>query len=331
LGSSTISLEKAFDYVEAKGVYSPRAQVAGFGTGLAIMLGNDCMSDLIAERFNWKFNRKTAPAFYTNSYQQDYPQVGLADVDWLEDCDVVDINNTQVPPPLGNATVRKQLSRSGMQVGVGPGGVEGQQVCWMYNKDLSYGVWPGANVEFFPLVTAGTVQQNPIMSMIDKNGNLLIVKTIGITGSTAPFAAAAAAEGTTVADGSVVWVVVSPTGQGWRVLPLPGPTGPVYQFTVYYQTKAVLFANLQQMLDPIPDNYARIFLRALEFQCRGSSSNPADQKIFQEDYPKWLKSLESAKEQGDREQNAYGAFPESSPVEETYRYRRNPQDPSQPY
>lgn len=330
MGSSTITLEAALDYVEAKGIPSPRAQVAGFGTDLAIMLANDVMNDLIAERFNWKWNRVSAPPFLTNSYQQDYPQIGLANIGWLEDGDWVDINNTgQLPKPGGNVAVVRQISRAFTQAGRGYSWFK-PTICWMANSQLNYGVWPGANVVYSPLITT-TVVQNPLMSMIDKNGNRMIVTTFGTTGSTAPFAAAAAPEGTVVTDGSVRWTVVSPDSQGFRIYPLPGPTGPVYQITPYYQKKAKQFVTLQDTLDPIPNDYATTFLRGLEFQCRGASPNPADQKIFLGGYPKWLDQLAKTRKQGDREADAYGMIPTSSPVDSYYGWARNPQDPSEPY
>lgn len=337
MGNSTISLEECFDYVAGKSVPDPRARTGGYGTRLAIRLGNDTLNDLISQRFNWKFNR-SAPrilspykgiSIYTNSYQQDYPLVGITDIAWLEDCTVVDINNTSVPPPLRSATVVKQLSRMGQWVGNGPL-IGNQSINWMYNKDMAFGQWPGAGMTYSPLITAQVVQ-NPIMSMIDANENLLIVTTFGTTGTVAPVLPAESDEGTTVVDGSVVWTVVAPNGQGFRIGPLPGPTGPVYQFTPYYQKVSPQFLNLQQMIDPFPDDYSTTFMRGLEFQCKGASDNPAFRKEFKEDYPLWLNEMEGAKKQGDRENNAYGAIPASVPVEETWGNRRNPQDPSEPY
>ena len=336
MGSSTIKLVSAFDYVAARGVPDPRAGAGGYGVQLALRLGQQVMNDLIAERFNWKWNRAIAAAFLTNSYQQDYPQIGLQALGWLETCAVVDINNTQVPPPLGTATVRRDLARAGMTLGYGPGGVRNQQVSWDYNRNLQFGKWPGPGVTFSPLITAQVVQ-NPIMSMVDANGNLLIVTTFGTTANVpptnvAPLLPPNTAEGTTVVDGTVVWTVVSPNSQGFRVFPLPGPTGPVYQFTPIYQQKAPTLLNLStSTLDPIPDDYSNVFFTGVEWQCKGASPNPAERKEFKDNYPLWLKSLEDARKQGDREADAYGMLPASSPVDNVYGWLRNPQDPSQPY
>jgi hypothetical protein len=227
--------------------------------------------------------------------------------------------------------VRRDLSPAGQTVGCGPGGVRNQQVSWDYNRNLQFGVWPGPQVPYSPLITANVVQ-NPLMSMIDANGNLLIVTGFGTTGSTAPLLAANSVEGTTVVDGSVTWTVVSPNSQGFRVFPLPGPTGPVYQFTPCYQVKAPTLANLNATtLDPIPDDYSNVFFTGVEWQCKGASPNPAERKEFKENYPLWLKSLEDTRKQGDREADAYGMLPATSPVENVFGWLRNPQDPSQPY
>jgi hypothetical protein len=37
------------------------------------------------------------------------------------------------------------------------------------------------------------------------------------------------------------------------------------------------------------------------------------------------------RKQGDRENDAYGMLPATSPIENVYAWVRNPQDPSQPY
>src|ERR1700683_2147170 len=112
MGNSTVSLQSVNDFVTAGGVPNPLTQPAGYGTQLALTLGNDVMADFIAERFNWKWNSQVATPFYTNSWQQDYPQIGLVNVDGREDCDRVDINNPSIPKPIRQMTVRRQLSRT---------------------------------------------------------------------------------------------------------------------------------------------------------------------------------------------------------------------------
>jgi hypothetical protein len=326
MGNSTIKLQDVIDWTKAKGIPVPTDQPTGYGTSLAIKLGNDVMGDIVAERFNWKWNRATAIPFYTNSYQQDYPQIGLTAIGWLEDADRIDINNTSIPKPLRSITVRRQLSRTSYAA------QPVDQLCWMQNSQLTYGTWPGAGVTFNPLIST-QVKQNPIMSMIDANGNRLVLTTFGTTGLAAPVLPASSAEGLTITDGTAVWTVVSPDGQGFRVFPLPGATGPVYQLTPYYQAKLQAIATLNSLLNPIPNDYIRLFQVGYDSYCLQSSPNPADQQKGARQYELWIKAMLDMKKQGDREADAYAMLPATSPVEFVYGPSglRNPQDPSQPY
>jgi hypothetical protein len=330
MGNSTTTLQSVFDDAKAKGIPIPTDQPGGYGTRLALKIGNDVMSAIVAERFNPKWNRKTATPFLTNSYQQDYPQIGITDIGWGEKADKVDINNTSFPKPTNVPGITFVRDLSVTSLNLWPV----NQICWLYNSQLNYGTWPGANVTFNPLLTTGPVIENPIMSMIDANGNLLIVTTIGTTGASAPVLPANSAEGTTVTDGSVIWTVVAGTSQGFRVFPLPGATGPVYQITPYYQMLLQKMATLGALINPIPDDQNYIFQVGIEWKCMMSSPNPQQRAEGMKNYPLWLKSLVDLLKQNDREPDAYGAFPADTPVESTYgvfRGLRNPQDPSQPY
>ena len=431
MGNSTTTLQSVYDYAKAKGIPIPTDQPGGYGTRLALKIGNDVMSSIVAERFNPKWNRAIAPSFLTNSYQQDYPQIGLGDIGWLEEADSVDINNTAFPKPtnIPGITVVRQLSRTSLAL------FPVNKLCWMYNKDLSYGAWPGNGVAFNPLITSGPVLQNPIMSMVDANGNRLIVALPGNQGGTtvsatpqslsptyasaspnglgrlitlyvlgnavpawivpgqyfnvnvsdgtlngrmlvtgtgvpfviggqtywgvvvqqlgdfdsvsqepitgtaslyngAPLLPANSVEGTTVLDGTVVWTVVNGEGQGFRVFPLPGATGPVYEITAYYQMLLEKLTSLQSLINPIPDDQNYIYQTGVEWMCRMSSPNPVDRAEAAKNWPLWLASLVKLLKQNDREIDAYDALPATSPVESVYgpyRGLRNPQDPSQPY
>ena len=324
MGNSTITLQKILDRVAAKGIPTPLSIAAGYGPDLALSMASDVMSEIIAERFNWKWNRATAAPFYTNSFQQDYPQTGLTNIGWGEDADRVDINNTAMPKPIKQLTFRRQLSRVGMAW------APVAEICWMYNNELSLGTWPGAGVTYYPLLASQT-KQNPIMSMLDANGNILIVTGFGTTGLTAPQLAANSPEGTTVTDGTVTWTVAGPMSQGFRVSPLPGAAGPVWQITPYYQMKAIALATLGAVINPIPDDFSRMFQDGMEAYCLKASPNPGDFKRGQDAEAKWLKSMMDSRKQGDREPDAYAMLPSSAPVESVWVGRRNPQDPSEPY
>lgn len=330
MGNSTTKLQDVYDWAKGKGIPIPTDQPGGYGTRLALKIGNDIMSSIVAERFNPKWNRAEAEPFLTNSYQQDYPQIGLVNIGWLEQADKVDINNTSFPKPtnIPGITVVRQISRTSLALW------PVNKLCWMYNKDLSYGTWPGPGITFNPQITTGPVLQNPIMSMIDANGNLLIVTTAGKTGTVAPVLAANSLEGASVTDGTVIWTVVNGESQGFRVFPLPGATGPVYQITPYYQMLLQKMTTLQSLINPIPDDQNYIFQTGVECMCKQSSPNPTDRAEGMKEFPLWLASLVKLLKQNNREPDDYSALPATSPVESVYgglQGVRNPQDPSQPY
>lgn len=326
MSNSTIKLQQVCDTLAAKGIPDPRGNASGYGDQLALDLATQVMADIVCERFNWKWNRANATPFYTNSWQQDYPQIAQAAgaIGWGEDCDLIDINNTVIPKPLWNLSWRRGLSRTNTSAW------RPENICWMYNQDLSLGTWPGADVTYSPLITTQAQPQNPLMSMIDVNNNILIVTTFGTTGTDAPFLPAGSAEGTTVEDGSVVWTCVSPTSQGFRVDNLPSATGPTYQVLPYVQLEPVTFTEMKQTLDPMPDSFSRFFYRVLESEWLIASPNPGDLKRGEEAKGAAMAAMAIAMKQGDREMNVYGLIPASRVVEERWDQGR-PYTANQPY
>jgi len=316
MGNSTIKLSNVFNVIAAKGIPDPRGGPSGYGDQLALECANEVMADIVCERYNQKWNRAIAAPFYTNSFQQDYPQLeqtaGI--IGWGEDGDVIDVNNTYIPKPLRNIKWRRGLSRTNLSRWWP------ENLCWMYNAELDIAVWPGADVTFYPLLgTSAPGGQNPIMNMLDANGNILIVTGFGTTGTVAPVLPAASAEGTTVVDGTVTWTCVSPTSQGFRIDRLPSAAGPTLEIRPYYQLDPPRFANMQQMLDPIPDSFSRFFFRGLQAQCLLNSPNPTDVKRGEalnerdrDGEPLWMKD---PKKQGDRELNIYALLPAQGVVE----------------
>lgn len=323
-GNSTKSVQSLYDTVAGEGIPDPRRIPAGYAKNLSLQLAQEVMNQIISERFNWKWNRRNAAPFLTNSWQQDYPQVGLSDLGWLEDCDVVDINNTALPKPRWQITIRKQLSTTSLQPS------RPNQICWMPNGLLVYGAWPGAGVVFNTQL-APLTKPNPVMSMIDSNGNTLVLTQVGTTGASAPAAEEGAVEGTTVDDGSCIWTVVDPNNAGFRLFPLPAATGPVLQVTPIYQKNAPAISDLLQLINPVPDDYSHYFLAGLRAKCLQASPNPGDRPRGQQAEQKWLESMAEISKQADREPDAYGLLPARPAVEPTFAYLRNPQDPSQPY
>lgn len=315
MGNSTIKLSDMYDWIAGRGIEDPRLKPSGYGDKLAIRMANNVIADLICDRLNWKWNSAVAAAFYTNSWQQDYPQLAQEGgiIGWGEDCTATRINDTSMPKPIQVPTPkwRRALpttSQSRWQIG---------NLCWMYNRDLQLGLgtWPGADVTYQPLIGTGPTAQNPLMYFVDANGNILIVTTFGTTGTVAPSLPASSAEGTTVDDGSVVWTCVSPDSQGFRIDNLPSATAPVWQVVPTFQVEPPLFVNMQQKLDPIPDSYSRHFERGLQYEALEAAPNAEITKKLVFTKQQWLEALEKSLKQGDREVNAYGLQPAGSVVE----------------
>jgi hypothetical protein len=337
MANSSQTLQTVLDAMAGKGIPDPRRVPGGYGNALALEMINRVLADLLTARFNWKFNRAVATPFYTNSWQQDYPQLAQAagPIGWGEDCDMVDINNTQIPKPLWNMTWRRGLSRTSVQMWR-PG-----ELCWMYNSELSLGSWPGPGVTYYPLVTSGPQGANPIMNFVDANGNILILTGFGITGGSQPSAPANSAEGVTVTDGGCTWTVASGGSQGFRLDKLPNQTGPAYQINPYYQMEPPTIATFKKALNPFPDSYLRHVRRGLEAECLAASPNPADAKRGQE-----MLALVKGKEglvkgwvaeivadmtkEGDKEPNVYGLVPLTQVVERRWD-QIGPYTADQPY
>lgn len=311
MGASTITLEQVLDTLTAKGIPNPRENASGYGDRMAIDLATQVFADIACERFNWKWNRADATPFHTNSWQQDYPQLAQPNgiIGWGEDCDAIDILNTVLPKPLRNLTWRRGLSRTSSLTGWWPG-----NICWMYNRDLFIGEWPGAGVVYSPL-NVSPQPKNPIMSMTDVNGNILIVTTPGTTGVTAPQLPANTLEGQTVVDNTVTWTCVSPTSQGFRLDKLPPAQGPTLLIKPYYQIDPITFTKYNQTLAPMPDSFSRFFYRGLESELLIASNNTADLKRGQQAKADWMIALRDAMKQGDREPNIYQLLPAQAVVE----------------
>lgn len=311
MGNSTKSVQSVFDAIASEGIPDPRLGASGYGDTLAYELSNQSMADIVCERFNWKWNRATARPFVTNSWQQDYPQLAQpgGPIGWGEDCDIIDINNSVMPKPMDNMKWRRQLSRTNTS------GWWPKNLCWMYNRELSLGAWPGAGVVYSPLITSAPQPQNPLMSMLDANGNILVVTGFGTTGTTAPAAPKGSIEGVTVHDGSVVWTVVSPDSQGFRIDRLPSATGPAFQIIPYYQLEPPVITDFEQLINPIPDSFSRFYYRLLRSECLTASANPADKARGETAKMDAMKAMEDSKEQGDKEVNIYQLVPVTSPVE----------------
>lgn len=294
------------------GELAPVVPTSGFTVSQQLTMATDVMLDLISQRFNFKFNRMKIPPFYTNSWQQDYAQIGSTfdtPIGWIENAYWVDINNTALPKPTYPIEVLRDLPVTSIS------GNPPEKVDWLPNDQLNFGVWPGAFQTYTPPLGAISTPTNPPINILDNHNNILVLTTYGVTGAIAPSLPANSAEGTTVNDGSCVWTVAGPKSQGFRLMPLPPQQGVVYQVNVVAQRKArAPFTKLSETLDPIPDDYANYFRDGFATYCYKLSPNAEMRKLFLAMKNGWLDSIERALKQGDREQTNAGFIPDRSVV-----------------
>jgi hypothetical protein len=312
--NSTTTLQAVSDYVMAMGELAPVLPAAGYSVNNCLNIATDVMLDLISQRFNWKWNRMKIPPWYTNSWQQDYAQIGstfTAPIGWIENAYWVDINNTALPKPTYPIEVLRDLPVTSIS------GNPPAKLDWEYNSQLVQGVWPGPNQKYTPPLGATVTPTNPTTNILDANGNILILTAYGTTNAvnTPPVLPANSPEGNTVNDGTCVWTVVDPNAQGFRIMPLPPQQGVVYQVNVVAQMKAPPpFTTMQQFISPIPDDYANYFRDGFQAYCYKISPNGQMRGMFKEMRQSWLASIEAAMKQGDREQTNSGFIPDRSVV-----------------
>lgn len=291
------------DFVTSVGQLAPIIPAGGYSTETALTMGTDVMRDIIKQRFNWKWNSFRIAPFYTNSWQSDYPS-SQTTIGWLEHCVAIDINNTSTPKPRCWPEIVRDLETS-YYAGSPP-----NQVSWFFNNRLEYGAWPGPAAVYTPLLGAPQTPTNPPIAFIDGNGNILLLTIFGTTGATAPQAPASSPAGTVVADGTCVWVVCDPFAQGFRVSPLPPQSGVVYQVNLIAQAKPLVFANLSQMIDPIPDDFAGSFRDGFMAYCYKMSPDPKISAQFLQRWQMWQATLLETAKQGDKERDNAGFFPD---------------------
>jgi hypothetical protein len=303
MGNSTVSLRSVVDFVTSVGQLQPIIPAGGYSTATALRMASDVMRDLLKERFNWKWNSFVCFPFWTNSWQSDYP-TNHTNIGWIEHVVAIDINNTSTPKPRCWPEAVRDLETS-YYAGTPP-----NQVSWFLNYRLEYGAWPGAGKVYTPLLGAPQTPSNPPMAITDANTNYLALSTFGTTGANPPVLPALAPAGQTVNDGTCVWTVCSPFAQGFRISPLPPQSGVVFQINVIAQAKPMLFTQLSQMLDPIPDDFSGAFVDGFMSYCYKMSADPKISGQFIQRWQMWQNGLMETAKQGDREKDNAGFYPD---------------------
>lgn len=331
VANSTIQLQEVVDYGRTFPDLTPVLKAGGYADQparniadrvMAALLGGALVDGQQVGPFPWKWNRVQPAPFWTNSWQQDYAsRISPNTLGWLQDGVAIDIFNTAQPKPEFGLEVVRDLSTTGAQFG------RPQQVCWLYNKDLQYGVWggdistvvgppnPAASSVYTNPLGAASTPANPIMQIIDVNGNYLLLTGYGVEGSTAPLAAAAATPGTVATPGAgatTQWTVVDPYGPGFRLSPRPPQTGVTWTISLVGQKRPVRFTTLQQTLDPLPDDFAVYFKEGFIVHCYRHSPELRIRGKFQDEFKLWMQGLQEALGKADKEREPYGFYPDTT-------------------
>ena len=135
---------------------------------------------------------------------------------------------------------------------------------------------------------------------------------------------------TTVLDGTVVWTAINPKGQGFRLNPIPPNNGVVWQVNPVAQMRVPRFSNMQQTLEPIPDDWESYFKNGFYAQCYRHSPDPKVRAKFKDEWELFMKSLDNAVKQGQREMDDFGFYPGNPGVMDTG-WALNPTRPDWPY
>lgn len=335
--NSSYDLQSVVDIASTNGDTAPALATGGFSQQPALQIANMVMQAILlggpgGQPCNWKFNRQLVPPFPTISWQQDYFVPGVVTLGWLESCYGIQFTNTSQPKPKFALEVKRDLMVTFQQTG-GPG-----KICQMPNKLLQVGTWgdtelqtptgqnnPGPGAIYTNPLTSVNQPSNPITGIADAFGNFWVVTTYGTCGMANPFLSnlnpvypsltSPNTVATTAADGSVVWTAINPNGQGFRLNPIPPQQGVVWQINPVGQTRINQFTTLTQSLDPLPDDYYPYFVDGFFAQCYRRNPDPKIRARFPQEWQNWLRSLDMAVRQEQREETDFGFVPTSAILE----------------
>ena len=336
--NSSYDLQSVVDIASANGDTAPALATGGFSQQPAIQIANMVMQAMLlggpgGQPCNWKFNRFLVPPFPTISWQQDYFVPGVVALGWLESAYGIQFTNTSQPKPKFALEVKRDLMVTFQQTGY-PG-----KICQMPNKLLQTGAWgdtelqtptgqnnPGPGAQYINPLTSVNQPNNPITQITDPNGNFWVVTTYGTCGNSQPSWTASPVYPTltspntvasAVADGSVIWTAINPNGQGFRLNPIPPQQGVVWQINPIGQNRINQFTTLTQSLDPVPDDYYPYFVDGFLAQCYRRNPDGKIRARYQQEWANWLRSLDMAVRQEQREETDFGFVPTSAGVMET--------------
>lgn len=309
--TSTLTVLQLVDYARLFPWTTPAIGVAGYSDQPAVSFADEIMKRIMARSNPWKWNAAKLPAFQTQPYQQDYPtSLSQNQMGWLQAAIMVDINATSVPKTIPPMTVVQNLLPTFLANAP-------RKVCWIPNALAQTATWGGGNatdpgpntVYKNPLASqGGGPGNNPWTAITDPNGNLQLVTTYGVTGSSAPsWPAASATPGTTTPDGSVIWTVQDPNGVTLRLDALATNNSIVWEIRSIYQVKPPNVTSLSQTMAPIPDDLSYLVKQGFLTMCY----KQVDSNKFNDEFAQWLENIQEAMGSSDREYQEFGFYPAS--------------------
>lgn len=351
MGNSSVTLQDLVDDARSNAELAPAIPTGGYSDAPALSIANDVMQNMLAggpmgQPFNWKWNRMLEKSFFINSWQQDYFIANQVNLGWLESCTAVNYSTTQFPKPVRPVECKRDLLITNSQNSTLA------KICWMQNDTMLTGTWgqttqlsstgltnPGPGVVYTNPNNLPAMPINPTTSVKDAFGNLWTLTTYGTCGNTNPFVTNLnpvyptlqnpSIVATTATDGGVVWTAVNPKGQGFRLSPIPGQTGPVWLVQPVAQNKVPFITTLGSYLDPVPDDFYTFFKQGFFAQCYRRSPDPKVRAKFEMEWNMWLRALDNAVMLGANQVDDWGFVPQTNIMDTGYSF--NPITPAQPY
>lgn len=332
--SSSITLQQVVNYARSFAEVNPILPAGGYSYEPALTFANDVLQKILSQGLNWRWNASYVPLFLTNPLQQDYIS-NLTDIGWMTSGFRIDINNNtnannQAPKPLF-------LMETNRDMGITPYQGNPSLVCFIPNNQANFGTWAANTVYNCGYGTSGATA-TPIAQIVDENGNMLFLDTsimqltpnvvgyqgtniplpvpnpynntganFGTSGVVAPVLPPGSPPGITVQDGDLTWTVANPNGYCIRFNPIPAIGGFVWLMWIVYQRRAPLFKTLQDTISPVPDDLAYLFREGFLAKCLQHANSPrAEQQLRL-----WHEQIETAIRAGEREEQAFGIYPDT--------------------
>ena len=333
-GNSTMRLQDCLDYCQTFADLQSVIPASGYSQKKVFVTADSVMKKFLSSALKWNFNNRELPIGMTNSWQQDYA-TNLLDVGFVVRGRLLEINSTSLPRPIHDLEAVQGAIETSNQYGR-PG-----QICAIKNKLLQYATWGASGIGTAnlsnpqPSQTINTMvgvivsPSNPLLQVVDGNGNFWILTTFGTTGSyggSAPYftqppwpaypvfptSQAPYTAPTTLVDGTCVWTAVNPEAWGFRLGCLPPQTGVPYQIFPMYQKIPPKFNSLSQFLDPIPDDHYPAFIEGMIAVFYQGVNDPKIRAKHQDAVSLWEKALKDSKMAQDRTRDQATVFPGTS-------------------